>query len=181
MRSTIVTVLALLGAVTATPAPAQQAPDRPAARPEDVASPDAIVAAVYDVISGPAGQKRNWDRMRSLFAPGARLIPVGRNPDGRATMRVLTVEEYIAAAGPRLEEMGFFERELGRVEERFGGVLHRFSAYDSRRSPDDPQPFARGVNSFQLMFDGARWWIVTIFWTPETADNPIPGRYLGGK
>jgi hypothetical protein len=36
----------------------------------DVESIDAIIAAAYDVISGPAGQKRDWDRERSLFYPG---------------------------------------------------------------------------------------------------------------
>ena len=48
------------------------------ANPKDVSSPEAIVAAVYDVISGPAGQKRNWDRMRILFVPDARMIPTGK-------------------------------------------------------------------------------------------------------
>ncbi|MFB3112623.1 MAG: hypothetical protein ACE10G_11370, partial [Gemmatimonadales bacterium] len=43
--------------------------DRPPADPADVESVDAIVAAVYDVISGAAGQERDWDRMRSLFIP----------------------------------------------------------------------------------------------------------------
>jgi hypothetical protein len=41
----------------------------PAANPADVNSMDAIIAAVYDVISGPAGKKRNWDRMRSFSCP----------------------------------------------------------------------------------------------------------------
>jgi hypothetical protein len=178
MRIRTLLSLALLALAPA--ARAQQAP-APAASPADVASPDAIVAAVYDVISGPAGEKRNWDRMRSLFAPGARLMPVGRNPQGQVVMRTLSVEEYVTGVGPRLEEMGFFERELGKVEERYGGIVHRFSSYDSRRKQDDPQPFARGVNSFQLMNDGSRWWIVTIFWQAETPDHPIPPRYLGGK
>src|SRR5450432_4263344 len=54
----------------------------PAANPADVASPDAILAATYDVISGPAGQQRDWDRFRSLFYPGARLIPTDPKKDG---------------------------------------------------------------------------------------------------
>jgi hypothetical protein len=89
------------------------------AAPGDVSSVDGIVAAVYDVISGPAGQARDWDRWRSLFAPGARLIPVGRASDGTVTHRVITPEEYATDIGPRLEEMGFFEREIGRVAESF--------------------------------------------------------------
>jgi hypothetical protein len=165
-----------LSLLTSFPLAAQQAP--PPARPEDVSSVDAILRAVYDVISGPAGQKRDWDRMRSLFLPGARLIPTGKSPDGRHVSRVWTLEEYIANAGPRLEEMGFFEREIGRVQEQYGNIVHLMSAYDSKRKAEDAQPFARGVNSFQLFNDGSRWWVVTIFWQGETPDTPIPARFL---
>ena len=49
--------------------------------PEDIDSPDAIVGALYRLISGPAGP-RNWPRLRSLFLDGARLIPVGRRIHG---------------------------------------------------------------------------------------------------
>jgi hypothetical protein len=180
MRRSTVLVLSLLGLAVARPAVAQP-PTPPAPRPEDVSSVDAIMAAVYDVISGPAGQVRNWDRMRSLFLPGARLIPTGRTPDGKHTSRVWTLEEYIANAGPRLEEMGFFEREIGRVQEQYGNIVHLMSAYDSKRKADDAQPFARGVNSFQLMNDGSRWWVVTIYWQAETPDNPVPPRFLGRR
>jgi hypothetical protein len=151
----------------------------PAARPADVASVDAILAALYDVISGPAGQKRDWDRMRSLFAPGARLIPTGRRPDGTFSMRSWTVEEYIANAGPSLESGGFFEREIGRRTETYGNMVHAFSSYDSKRTLADAQPFARGINSIQLWNDGRRWWVVTVFWEGERPDNPIPAQYVG--
>ncbi len=172
---------ALFAAAPLAPAVAQAAappPPPPAAKPEDVASVNAIMAAVYDVISGPAGQKRDWDRFRSLFWPGARLIPSGRNQQGQGRARVLTPEEYITSSGPFLEERGFFERELGRVEERYGNIVHLMSAYDSRNKADDAQPFARGVNSFQLFYDGTRWWVMTIFWQGETPDTPIPSKFL---
>jgi DNA-binding beta-propeller fold protein YncE len=148
-------------------------------RPEDVSSVDNIIAALYDVISGPAGQKRDWDRFLGLFAPGARLIPTGRRPDGTQTMRTLTPDDYVTAAGPGLERNGFFEREIGRRTEQFGGVTHVFSAYDSKRLATDSVPFARGINSIQLFNDTKRWWVVTVFWDSERADNRIPERYLG--
>jgi DNA-binding beta-propeller fold protein YncE len=147
-------------------------------KPGDVASIDAILTALYDVISGPAGQKRNWDRFRGLFAPGARLIPTGRRPDGSQGMRVLTPEDYVNTAGRNLETNGFFEREIGRRTQTFGGITHVFSAYDSKRTAADAAPFARGINSIQLLNDGKRWWVVTIFWDSERADNPIPAEYL---
>lgn len=150
----------------------------PPAAAADVASIDAIITAVYDVISGPAGQKRDWDRFRSLFIPGARLIPTQRQQDGSTRALVLTPDDYATRSGPRLEEMGFFEREIHRVTEVYGDVGHAFSTYESRRTLADATPFARGINSFQVMKDGNRWWIVTIYWFSERPEVPIPDKYL---
>ena len=153
----------------------------PTADAKDVATMDAIVAAVYDVISGPAGQKRNWDRFRSLFVPGARLIPTGRRPTGEVGSRVLTPEEYIERSSPLLEKNGFYEREISRRIEKFGSIAHIFSTYESRHKSDDAKPFARGINSIQLMNDGKRWWIVTIFWQGEDDQNPLPAEFLRSR
>ena len=151
------------------------------AAPEDVATIDGLMHALYDVISGPAGQKRDWDRMRSLFVPNARLIPTGKRPDGTYNLRTLDVEGYITNAGANLERNGFFEREVARKQERFGNVVHAFSTYESRRTAADAQPFARGINSIQLWNDGTRWWVVSVFWEAERPDNPIPAQYLPAR
>lgn len=163
------------------PAPKQlmnEKPATPAANPADVASMDSIIAAVYDVISGPAGKKRDWDRMRSLFAPGARLIPTGPRPTGGYGSRVLTLEEYIERSSGLLEKQGFFEKEVARQTEQFGQIAHAFSTYESRHTPDDAKPWQRGINSFQLMNDGKRWWVMTIFWQGEDEKTPLPEKYL---
>lgn len=165
------------------PTPSQQskpAPTSPTpvANPADVGSIDAILAAVYDVISGPAGKKRDWDRMRSLFIPGARLIPTGPRPGGGYGSRVLTVEDYVTRGSALFEKEGFFEKEIARRTESFGQIAHVFSTYEARHSPDDDKPFLRGINSIQLMSDGKRWWIVTIFWQAEDEKNPLPEKYL---
>lgn len=163
---------------TASPAAPPAAP--PAAAPADVRSMDAIRSALYDVISGPAGE-RDWNRFRSLFAPGARLIPTLPDSAGGATARILTVEDYVRRAGDFFRQSGFFEREIGRRTETFGNVAHVFSAYESRRAESDSLPFQRGVNSIQLLKDGDRWWVVTIFWDAERAGNPIPRDLLQGE
>ena len=161
------------------PVQAQQPPaESPPARPEDVASVDAILASLYDVISGPAGQKRDWTRFHSLFIPGARLIPTGKRQDGNVGHRVLTPQEYQQSSGAMLEERGFFENEIGRVTETFGNITHAFSTYESRAKKEDPQPFSRGINSIQLLNDGKRWWVVSIFWDSERPGNSIPSKYL---
>ena len=171
------TIYLLLGLAQGVPVMAA-AQGAAAARPEDVGSMEAVVAAVYDVFSGPAGQPRDWNRMRSLFAPGARLIPTVYRPDSAPALRVWDVEQYITTVGPRLEASGFFEKEVAHRVERFGGVAHVFSTYESRHAAADPTPFARGINSFQLWYDGKRWWIVTIYWEAARPGNPIPERYL---
>jgi hypothetical protein len=158
-------------------APAQVAP-APAAHPEDVASPDAIIVAVYNVISGPAGEKRDWDRMRSLFYSGARLIPTAPKKEGGTGAISLTPQEYIDRSGPYLEKNGFSEREISRRTEAWGNILQAFSAYESRHDAKDDKPFARGINSFQLFFDGSRWWILTIYWQAESPDSPLPAEFL---
>lgn len=146
--------------------------------PADVESVDAIIHSLYTVISGPAGEKRNWDRMRTLFIPEAKLMATGKRADGTMGKRVMSVEDYIISSGPFLEKDGFFEQEIGRTTEQFGSVVHVFSSYDSKRTLKDEKPFMRGINSIQLWNDGRRWWIVSVFWQAETPDNPIPGKYL---
>jgi hypothetical protein len=172
--------------------PANTPTPTPTPRAADVSSVDAIVAAVYDVISGPAGQKRDWERMRSLFAPGARLMPTapvrppGAPPDAPLkgdepyATRVLDVDGYIERSSKFLEERGFFERETARRVETYGHVAHVWSTYEARQKSDDPKPFMRGINSIQLMNDGKRWWVVSIFWEAETPRTPLPAKYLKG-
>ncbi|HEY0082770.1 MAG TPA: hypothetical protein VGB61_08270 [Pyrinomonadaceae bacterium] len=158
--------------------PANQAATAPAANPADVNSLDAILAAVYDSISGAKGKARNWDRFRSLFVPGARLIPTFKRQSGEFATRVLTPDEFIASSGKFMEEQGFFEQAIANHVETFGNIAQVFSVYEGRHDTADPKPFVRGINSIQLMNDGKRWWVVTIFWQAEDAANPLPQKYL---
>ena len=148
----------------------------PAANPKDVESIDAIMAALYNVISGPAGE-RDWNRFRSLFLPEARMGAVRKKPDGAFSASSFTPDGYVERAGSYFKEHGFFESELSRKTEQFGQEAHVFSTYESRNAKDE-KPFARGINSLQLFNDGKRWYVVSIFWDEERADNPLPQKYL---
>ena len=164
----------------------QKTRTRPA-NPADVESIDAIVTAAYDGISGPAGKKRDWDRERSLYYPGARLIPTARPVTGdecqvtsenKLAPQILDIEGFIARVEPFFKETGFYEKEIARRTEQFCNMAHVWSIYESRHNQDDPKPFMRGINSIQLFNDGNRWWIVNIYWQQESTHNPIPEKYL---
>jgi hypothetical protein len=150
-------------------------------RAADVQSVDGIVAALYDVISGAAGKPRDWDRMRSLFAPEGRLMAVGARPDGSVVLRAMSVEDYITRNSKAFATKGFFEKEAARTSETFGQIVHVFSTYESRNAPDDAKPFQRGINSIQLYHDGKRWWIVNVLWRAEDERLPLPERYLHSR
>ena len=168
----------------AEPAAAEVAemPPAPMADPADVASIDAITTAVYESISGDAGVPRDWDRFRSLFAPGARLMPVAseHGQNGRtSTVGNISPDDFATRTGDSFAQDGFYEVEIGNVTETYGDIAHRFSAYASFYTDDpDEEPFNRGINSFQYLYDGERWWILTIFWQHEPDAGPIPAEYL---
>lgn len=145
-------------------------------RPEDIESPDAIIKAMYDLISGPAG-KRNWARLRSLYLPGARLIPIGRRIHKQGELQVLTIDEWIEDLKDFFTEKDFYEQEIVRHTDRFGNMIQAFSTYVAKNDPDGPV-IARGINSVQLLHHENRWWIVTVMWDNESKDNPVPEEFL---
>lgn len=153
----------------------------PAARPADVASVDAIMAALYDVISGHAGQQRDWGRLRSLFTPEGKMAAVGPRPGGEFALRSMSVDDYIARTSKPFAEAGFFESELARSTDSFGQLVHVFSTYQAKRAPGDAKPFMRGINSVQLYHDGSRWWIVSLLWRAEDDKLALPERYLKSR
>lgn len=148
----------------------------PKPRREDVESPDAIIKAMYDTISGPAG-KRNWYRERSLYLEGARLIPIGKRVHREGGLQLMSVDEWIEDAEDYLAENDFYETEIVRKMNRFGNIVQAFSTYEARNDKDST-PIARGINSIQLLKKDGRWWIVNVMWENESRDNPIPEEFL---
>src|SRR6266581_1383803 len=148
-------------ATTPSPARQQSAPaippqdpstQVPAPKPDDVKSTDGILAAVYNVISGPAGE-RDWNRFRSLFLPGATLTSAGKDREGNIHVRPHTVEQYVSGAGGYFAQHGFFESPIVSRVQTFGNIAHILCSYESRNAPGEA-PFARGINSFELAYDG---------------------------
>lgn len=143
----------------------------------DVISEDAIINAMYESISGPKGEARDWGRLRYILAPDAKLIPTRPASETKRIPCYLTLDDFIRQGDEWLVKHGFFEEEVSRKTETFGSITHVWSTYQSRWTREE-KPFARGINSIQLMFDGERWWIINLYWAAETEDNPLPKKYL---
>lgn len=171
MRNLLIVVLAM----TFTKAAAQ--PQIITTNPE-LSTVDGVIKNLYELISGPAGQLRDWNKMRDLFHLEARQGSLGTDREGKPAFATVTVEDYIRNSGPNFEQNGFFEREIGRVTEQYGDMVHVFSAYEARRAEKDATPYMRGINSIQLVKKDGRFWIVNILWNRETKENPIPAKYL---
>lgn len=150
------------------------------ARTEDVGTIDGIVKAYYEVISGPAGQPRQWARDRTLYIKDIRFVAMSEDKNGKPRPRIASHQDYVDASDPILVKEGFYESEIHRVTESFGHIAHVFSTYESRQKKDGPV-IARGINSLELFYDGERWWIASAIWDDERPDNPIPAEYLPAK
>jgi hypothetical protein len=175
MRAPLVPALLIATIALAAPATAQPLTQR-AADPADVATVDAIVAAFYDIVSGPAGRPRDWARDSTLYTADVRFtIEAGAG----AVRRWKTIDHATyARQSSAFLEGGFFEREIHRVTHEFAGMAQVFSTYEWTAPTESGPQRGRGINSIELVFDQGRWWITFAQWASETPERPIPARYL---
>ncbi len=170
-------------ALWATVIGAQEAPQQPhvmvatiPARPEDVSTIGGLMKAFYEVISGPAGQPRQWARDRSLYRPDVRFVAMSER-DGKPSARIMSHQEYVDGSDTSFVKNGFFEIELRKIVWQFGNMAHVWSTYETRQSAGG-RVTERGINSLQLYFDGTRWWVASVEWEEERKNNPIPAAFL---
>ena len=149
-------------------------------RSEDTATIDGIMKAYYEVISGPAGQPRQWSRDRTLYIPDVRFVAMSQDKNGHPRAHIASHQQFVDASNDMLVKEGFYESEIHRSTQRFGNIAHVFSTYESRIKAGGPV-IARGINSLELFYDGKRWWIASAVWDDERTDNPIPQEYLTGE
>lgn len=174
MKNGLATAAFIAFAVVVAPQTALCESNPPLPKPDDLRSIDGIIAALYDVVSGPAGEQIDWDRMRSLFIPEGHIIG---DPLGGTSPVVWPIDKYVETFDPLLTNAGFWEKEVARRTEEFRGIAHVFSTYEGRREEHSDLPIVSGVNSIQLMHDGKRWWIVSILFQGATPEHALPAKH----
>jgi len=132
-----------------------------------------MTAALYRVVS-TAPAERDWDAVRPLYHPEARLVRTGVNPDGTPFVRVFTLAEYIENIRQLLDdETRFSEVEVAQESVVFGNVARLTSVYEFNwQSPKETRR-GRGVNFFTLVREAGQWRVMSIVW-----DNERPGLSL---
>jgi hypothetical protein len=145
------------------------------ANPQDVATIDGIIKAFYEVISGAKGAPRQWSRDKTLYAPDIRFVAMSEE-NGKIRAGVMNHNQYVNSSNEFFVRSGFTEREINRVTRKFGNIAHVFSVYEWQT--EDKKLSGRGINSIELFWDGARWWISAVTWEEERPGNPIPKEFL---
>ncbi len=148
---------------------------------EDIETRGAIVRAMYECISGPANQERDWSRLASLLYPGARFTRTSVGPDGNLQAKVMDLNAYRENTSEYFRNNSFYEVEVARRIEWFGSIAHVFSTYESRHHPEEVRAFQRGINSIQLLKDEAGWRVFSVLWVHEREGLPIPETYLPAR
>ncbi len=140
---------------------------------------DGIIHALYDVISGPVGQERDWAAFRNLFAENAHMYIAVPDKDSGSILKSITPEEYADRNQTRLSDIGFTENELYRITNTYGAGTQVFSTYESHYTDKNGvEDITKGINNIQLFFDGDRYFIVSIFWDANAKNIEVPERYL---
>jgi len=132
--------------------------------PTDIAS---VIDAMYAMVSGPAGP-RDWSLQKMVFHPDARQMRTGVGADGKAWIKIMSLDDYVADTKTFFMANDFFEIEVARRVQEFGNIAHVWSVYEARRAPHDETPERRGINSIQLYRnEHGRWQIMSMIWDNE--------------
>jgi hypothetical protein len=143
--------------------------------PADVATIDGIVAAFYEVVSGPVGEPRDWGRDATLYLEPMSFTLAAVDSAGNPVARTISKQQFVDQSDAFLVETGFTEREIHRETRRFGNIAHVWTTYEWTTADGGT---GRGINGIDLFHDGTRWWITHATWDSEREDNPIPAEFL---
>ncbi len=145
---------------------------------ENTSSIENIVSSIYEVVSGKKGEERNWELMKIIFHPDARLIMNYTNKEGEHEIYFYSVEDYISTFREGLKQSDLYEKDVKNQIDVFGNMAQVFSTFKSYKSKTDEEPFKKGMASIQLFNDGERWWVLSMYWKNESEDSKIPSEYL---
>ncbi len=141
---------------------------------DDFATAGGVVNALYEAVTFDAGTTPDWDHVRSMFIDQA-VIVLRTSREGTT---MFDVEGFVGDFVSFIEranvgETGFKETIIRTTEMVFGDMAHVLVLYEAS-IPGSARPPQQGVDSFQLIRQDARWWIVSVTNEVPTPDRPVP-------
>ena len=138
---------------------------------------DGVVNEGLKIVSGKKGESRNWEAFRMLFTPNAQLSVLNHDTLGNAKVNTYSLEEFVRIGMRFYEGDGFLEYEITKTIDEYNGIAHVFQSYRA----EELDLVEEGINSYQLIFDGKRWWITSILWTSNRNGVELDSSYKKAK
>lgn len=139
---------------------------------DDVSTIDGLMKAFYEVVSGEAGETRQWERDLSLHNPKA-IYSYYSMINGESKQLTLSLKDFHKETDIMVLETPFYENEINREVKIFGNIANVWSTYETRLEKDG-EVVRRGINSLQLFYANNKWEIISLVFDKETDENKIP-------
>lgn len=139
---------------------------------EDVSTINGLMKAFYEVVSGEAGEKRQWERDLSIHHPKA-IYSYMTTIKEESKQVTLSLEDFHKETDNMVLETAFYENEINREVKIFGNIANVWSTYETRLEKNGIVA-RRGINSIQLFYNNNKWQIISLVFDRETENNRIP-------
>ncbi|MFY0603105.1 MAG: hypothetical protein JXQ93_04090 [Flavobacteriaceae bacterium] len=134
-----------------------------------------LVEETQKVVSIKKGQQIDTAYFRTLFLPTAHFTVVGEE-NGKKLHETMSLNEFIETLADTYYSNGYFETGKGEIVEQYNGIAQVIQSFYGKDSEGEE---AWGVNSYQLIYSGGRWWIANMVWTMSSNGKAgIPKKYL---
>ena len=136
---------------------------------------ESVVNTSLACISGDQGVPRNFELFKTLYHKDAKLCFIQKGDSGKE-MGALTIDKFTEVSAQSYEAYGFYEAAIKNTIDSFGSIANVFQSYEASVPLKDYK--IRGINSYQLVFEKGRWWIINEIYDEEKGDLLIPEKYL---
>ena len=118
-------------------------------------------------------QAPDWESFRKLFHKDARLVPAARPA---APIPVETFIDRMQAQRDNGSLADFREDHVALTGQIFGNVATVFQTYRTVINKGTP---GYGISAMIGVFDENDWRCISMAWDSQSAEEPIPQRYMG--
>jgi hypothetical protein len=143
-------------------------------------SEKSLIEFYYKTISCNEEQKTDFSKFENFFLKDANIVILEKPKNYKIAneKNSFTVEEYFNNVKLESSNNGCWVKEVSNQSHSFGGMTHIFSVIEIRKNESDITPVFYILNSFQLVNNGRRLYIVSLHQKIRRAYRNITNRQL---